>query len=206
MRLFNLQLSWLALTGCALSATMAACAPDPVEQPTTDRYEACLIGYECALECESPSEGLVELGCGPGDFDSMAPVCETTDNCAGARAECFDRCEDMFPGSNPISQEQRDCKIQCDIDFGNGSTCKDDFQAWLSERAAILQAYNNCLSPCEGRPTRDDCATNDEIGGDCDAERFARHQAVDRVQNCSINGEDCDWTCDDPVNGFYQGE
>ncbi len=197
------RLALLFGLGLGAGAT-AACQPDPVGEPTAERYEACLVGYECAVECPSPEEALTELGCSEGDFTSEAPNCALTNNCANAKADCFTNCEEMFPGSPP-PQPQRDCKIQCDVDFGNNSTCIDDFQDWLDEREGVLMDYRTCLSPCEGRPSRNDC-DDGELGA-CDPVQGARHKAVSQVETCTLEGGDaCEWTCEDPSNNYYIDE
>lgn len=187
---------------CAAALLLAtACAPDPIPEPTQERYEACLEGYECAVQCPDPAEALTELGCAPGDFNSEPPDCPLTDNCANAKADCFESCNEMFPGEPP-SQDNRDCKIQCDIDYGNDSTCKEDFQVWLDERAEVLSDYRDCLVPCEGTPTRVSCAMAEP--GECDTIQGARHKAVSQVETCAVQGgETCEWSCDDPTNNYY---
>ena len=188
----------------ALALVAGACAPDPVEQPTQERYDACVEAYDCAQDCDSPNDELEELGCGPGDVDSVPPQCETTDQCAAQKDRCQQQCEVDFPknpdGSRPPELTQ--CLVQCDVDFGNSSTCPEDFEAWLEERDRLLRDFRDCLKPCEGKPNREKCADADI--GKCTGVDYARHDPVNRAENCSINGgDDCEWTCDDPTNGYY---
>ena len=193
-----------ALLGLAVvSGAAAGCLPDDVPPPSNARYEACELGYDCAQDCEFPLDELTELGCGPGDFTSEPPNCPLEDDCANAKSNCFMSCDEMFPtnmdGTRP--PEQTECKKDCDDQFGNASTCKTDFQAWLDERDTILRSFDNCLSPCEGRPTIDDC-TGPERADGCDETRKARHTGVQKAADCIASGEGCDWSCDDPITGF----
>jgi hypothetical protein len=186
----------------ALLCLLPGCEVREVATPTADRFDACEIGFECALDCEFPMDSLEELGCGPGDFSSEAPFCDLEDDCADAKRNCYAACEaDYPPSEGAVPQGQVDCKIECSDNFGNDSSCKTDFQAWLGEREAVLNPYRVCLSPCEGRPTRVDCDAGQEDR--CDPVMYARHLGVEMVEACILGDDDaCAWRCDDPIHGF----
>jgi len=186
-------------TTIALAVFLLGCVQPPqVGEPTYERYKACTMGYECAVECEAPEEALRDLGCSPGDFYSTPPNCMMEDNCNQAKSECYSVCEEQYDSQ----EEQLDCKIECSEDFGNDSACKDNFQQWLVKREQVLQSYLVCLSPCEGRPSRKHCAEGHE---GCDAVVHARHDAVTKVEECYLGSEDsCNWSCEDPIWGYPQ--
>lgn len=210
---------WLTALAVSFGATVVAfgCLPDDAEPRTHERYDACLVGFECANECPSPEDILKDLGCSEGD-DAMPPNCKLEDSCADLKTGCFADCEDMFPtnpdGSRP--PEQTDCKVDCDAEFGNTSPCKDRFQDWLDARDAALIESNNCYSVCEGRPSSNDCRwTELGQGGDTDGEMLvdgcddvqkARHTGVEKASSCASVGKDCDWRCDNPNTGFPKSE
>ena len=186
----------------SLALLLPGCQVSEVAPVTADRYEACEVGYECSLSCDLPMNALEDLGCGPGDFNSLPPNCALEDDCANAKSNCYASCEDSFPAADGAApQEQVDCKIECSADYGNDSSCKTDFQNWLVEREAVLQPYRTCLSPCEGRPTRVTCDSTDDER--CNTVMYARHLGVEMVEQCILGDDDaCAWRCDDPLYGF----
>lgn len=190
------------LLACSMLFSLSACQVGDVAPVSADRYQACEMGYSCAVSCEMPMNELQMLGCGPGDFTSEPPFCQLEDDCANAKTNCFESCEANFPASEAgTPQEQVDCKISCNDDFGNDSSCKDEFKLWLDERDEVLRPYRNCLSPCEGRPSRVQCDSADDPR--CDPVLFARHMGVEMVEACTLGDDDaCAWRCDDPQFGF----
>ena len=176
-----------------LSLVLSGCAPS-VAPADFDRYDACEMGWSCAAECHAPTRALVDLGCSPGDFSSVPPMCATTDNCANAKTECFQQC-DADENASEI-----ECKIECDHLYGNGSVCKENFAAWQLARAEVMQPYTTCLRPCEGKVSRLDCRNGES---QCDTVVFAQHTGVSKIEACALGDESaCDWSCADPYTGF----
>jgi hypothetical protein len=174
---------------------LTSCQRASVEAPTTERYEACEVGWSCAVHCEMPTDALLDLGCAPGDFASTPPNCRMEDNCANAKSECFSQCEADLP-----ADEQLDCKIECNDTFGTEGTCKQEFELWKAARAEVLRPLSVCLSPCEGRPSRLTCL---EDPSQCDPVIYARHKGVSQMEACLLGDESaCTWTCDDNPSGF----
>jgi hypothetical protein len=77
----------------ALLCLLPGCEVREVATPTADRFDACEIGFECALDCALPMDSLEALGCGPGDSNSETPFCDLEDDCTNAKTDCDDACE-----------------------------------------------------------------------------------------------------------------
>lgn len=202
----------LFLSFLSATATAVGCAPAEVDEPSTERFEACLEAYECGIDCPSPTELLTDYPCFRLD-DSEPPACETEfSGCKEEKDACFLQCETdcgFVDGSPPdplqcTEDEVRNCKLACrDAE----APCEEEFEAWLAGRSDVIQDFRTCLRPCEGGNSRQLCA-EDPPTVYCDAVDAARHLAITNIDECESSGgtndKACNFDCESSTNGFSQ--
>lgn len=174
-----------------------ACGVAEVEEAGTLRCDTCLSALECASNCEVPMDALHALGCGPADFYSVPPQCNTKSNCNDAKSDCYHLCDEQ----TETLEEEIDCKVECTEMYGNDSLCEENFQKWVVQRQSVLGGYNECVRPCALGATIPYCLQNP---GACSEEQYAALLAVEKVTLCQMGDSDaCGFMCEDLVNSFH---
>ena len=117
---------------------------------------ACEMG-SCAVSCEMPmNEPRCRLH--PGDYLRAAFASSRTT--APTPRPCSSPARRLPASEAGTPQEQADCKISCNDDFGNDSR-KDEFKLWLDERDEVLRPYQ-LLVPLRGSPLARQCDSADD--------------------------------------------